>query len=1457
MPAPAAFAGAGAELQNALYPLTDQVSAPRDALDQTVLAQLGLFIVEYATAQLWISWGVEPTALIGHSVGEFVAAVLADVFELPDALELVAARAQLMQELPKGSMLAVRLPEFELRPLLASDLAIAAVNSPIVTIISGPTDAIARAAAEFTQRAISCRQLSTSHAFHSPMMEPILDRFTALVAAKRRGTPTRTWISTLTGELVTSADVRDPAYWSRQIRNPVRFSAALGQLTTTDLILLEVGPGTTLANLARQHTSLPQQMAILSSFSPQADGEQDLAAIYQAVGELWGAGYDVPWTRLYAGERRRKVRLPTYPFERQRYWIEPPQFSPAESSSQPHASALIDGAPPQTQPCVAPTAAPDPVGRQDQVALRVRAILQDLSGADLSTVADHVSFTELGFDSLFLTQFVQELQRKFQVKITFRQLMGDLATIGALGQFLEAQQPPSSAPKSTAEPISAGEPQRPIANGHHSAPLAATATDANNVPLRFGPYRPPDSRPGGPLDERQQRALRRLSERYVAKTPRSKAYTQQHRPRLADPRAVAGFRPDWKELVYPLVVESSAGSRLRDLDGNEYVDLTMGFGVNFLGHSPEFVTRALHEQLQTGIEIGPQAKRAGEVAELLCEFTGMDRVSFCNTGSEAVMAALRLARTATGRDKVVYFTGGYHGTFDQVLIRGHAVNGTYRSVPVAPGIPQSIADNLIVLEYGTAESLTFIRRQARDLAAVLVEPVQSRRPDLQPVDFLQALRDITAESGTALIFDEVVTGFRSYPGGAQARFGIRADLATYGKVIGGGIPIGVIAGQAKYMDALDGGQWQFGDDSFPEIGVTFFAGTFVRHPLALAAAQAVLGYLKQQGEKLQLELDSRTARLVRTINAHCAAVEAPLRLSSFSSLFMIEYPHELKLASLLWYYLRDRGIHVWEGRPCFLSTVHTDADLERVVQAFAESIAEMQAGGLLPGPQEPCQVPSPLFPAQETSPLTDAETEVLYSATICADANCAYNEAHTLRFAGALDIAALRFGLQRLLDRHAALRSAFAADGQSQVYVRELPLVLPEDDYSPWTERVRQARVAAAPARETATPFELVAGPLVRFRLLKLAPTDHLLLMTTHHLVCDGWSWGMLIEELSRLYNAYRAGRLCHLPRPTSFADFARWTHSPEQQAALVAAEHYWKVQFADGAPQLELPIDRPRPACKSFAAAVAKRRLPAERYRELKSASPRLAGTIFSTLLTAFATLLHRISGQDDLVIGVPAAGQPRFGCQQLIGHCLNLLPIRLRPTARRPFAEFAASVKQQVLQAYDHQNLTFGRLLQQLDLPRDPSRLPLVSVAFNVDRMGIDALHFDGLEFEFAVNPKQFTNFELFFNVIQSDAHLEIECEFNTDLFRAETVQAWLQEFEMILETALTDPSRALAQTAVQGARDRRAIDRDPPDRVTQPEPGSPSAGIDVRVQRVDRDQFRRPQPTTSQVPELEATG
>ena len=314
----------GFDLLEALYPQAGGTEEAAARLTRTSLAQPALFAVEYALARLWLSWGLQPQAMLGHSLGEYVAACLAGVFSLEDALALVAARGRLMQSMPAGAMLSLPLPEREVLPLLGPQLSLAAVNGPALCVVSGPEEAVAALQEQLAARGVEGRRLHTSHAFHSPMMDPVLEPFKALFAGLRLNAPSLPFVSNLTGEWITPEQAVDPAYWAAHLRSTVRFSQGLETLfREPGLALLEIGPGRTLATLARSHPARPQEQPVFTSLRHPLDQVSDLTFLLQTLGQLWLSGVQVDWDGFYAGEKRRRLPLPAYPFERKRYWVEP------------------------------------------------------------------------------------------------------------------------------------------------------------------------------------------------------------------------------------------------------------------------------------------------------------------------------------------------------------------------------------------------------------------------------------------------------------------------------------------------------------------------------------------------------------------------------------------------------------------------------------------------------------------------------------------------------------------------------------------------------------------------------------------------------------------------------------------------------------------------------------------------------------------------------------------------------------------------------------------------------------------------------------------------------------------------------------------------------------------------------------------------------------------------------
>ena len=312
------------DIRQMIYPDVAAAEETIQKLNQTSIALPALFAMEYALAKLWMTWGIHPTAMIGHSSGEYVAACLAGVFSLEDALVLVARRGQLMQSRQGGNMLAVQLPENEIRSLIDSELSLAAINGPSSCTVSGAEKAVEDFKAQLTKRNVDCRLLHISIASHSSMMDPILDAFASEVKKTRRNRPQIPFLSNVTGTWITPEEAMAPDYWVRHLRHTVRFSDGVRELLKEpNRVFLEVGPGNTLSSLVKRHLSESGNQAVLSSIRHPNEQESDVGFILNTLGRLWLTGVEVDWSGFYKKEKRHRVRLPAYPFERRRYWVEP------------------------------------------------------------------------------------------------------------------------------------------------------------------------------------------------------------------------------------------------------------------------------------------------------------------------------------------------------------------------------------------------------------------------------------------------------------------------------------------------------------------------------------------------------------------------------------------------------------------------------------------------------------------------------------------------------------------------------------------------------------------------------------------------------------------------------------------------------------------------------------------------------------------------------------------------------------------------------------------------------------------------------------------------------------------------------------------------------------------------------------------------------------------------------
>jgi len=438
-------------------------------------------------------------------------------------------------------------------------------------------------------------------------------------------------------------------------------------------------------------------------------------------------------------------------------------------------------------------------------------------------------------------------------------------------------------------------------------------------------------------------------------------------------------------------------------------------------------------------------------------------------------------------------------------------------------------------------------------------------------------------------------------------------------------------------------------------------------------------------------------------------------------------------------------------------------------------------------------------------PAIEPQAEIWASCLIGGEeANRSYNESVSLILYGPLAYPSLEKSLQDLLKRHDALRSGFSADGKQLCIFSEGNLQYNFQDIS-GTESDRQKDLIDQFLVDDAkTSFNLLTGPLFRVNLFKLAHESHHLTLSSHHIICDGWSISIIMQDLGKLYSAGLRSETAQLPAAPSFADYAVKQRAFQQSAEYKSIESYWMKQFMDDVPELDIPTDFARPDFRTYKSHRDDFELKPDLINAVKKMGAKAGCSFVSSMLVAFEVFLHRISGQSDIILGVPSAGQSAEGYNGLVGHCVNMLPLRSHHNGDFTFLEFLKLRKPAIFDAYENQQYTFGSLLKKLNISRDASRVPLIPIVFNIDIGLNEGVKFDGIKHELIINKREYENFEIFLNASGSGDSLILEWSYNTGLFSAETIRAMMEEFTDLLYQVAENPEIKIRDIDTRGSRD-----------------------------------------------------
>jgi amino acid adenylation domain-containing protein len=436
------------------------------------------------------------------------------------------------------------------------------------------------------------------------------------------------------------------------------------------------------------------------------------------------------------------------------------------------------------------------------------------------------------------------------------------------------------------------------------------------------------------------------------------------------------------------------------------------------------------------------------------------------------------------------------------------------------------------------------------------------------------------------------------------------------------------------------------------------------------------------------------------------------------------------------------------------------------------------------------------FSNQARIATTEPQREILANVFLGGhDANCSYNESVSLHLRGKFDVKVFKKCIPFLLDRHEALGATFTEDGLWQQFNAVNHHDVTVHDLETFREKEKAEFISKALACEAEEAFDLHHGPLYRFVVIRHTPEYHQLILSFHHIICDGWSLGIIMQDLGKIYSALINNKSYSDTPALKFTDYTKQEELYEKTDECGKVEEFWLNQYKNNLPSFEFPADKPRPALRTYNA----RRIDVEVDTNLVASLRKMGasyGVSYVTMLTAaFELYLHRATQLDDIVVALPAAGQSATGHHALVGHCVNVLPLRSKVSSPVTFSQYVKQRKSELLDAYDHQRFTFGSLVRKLNIPRDPSRIPLVPVAFNLDLGITDGVQFDGCTLEFSTNPRHYENFEIFINAAGQGNKLILECTHNTDLFDSALMQLRMEGFIVFLQSALIRPDVPVA--------------------------------------------------------------
>lgn len=1359
----------GKDLKAIIFPSGKQEES--NLLDQTEFTQPALFILEYAMARLMMNWGINPQIMIGHSIGEYVAACLSGIFTLDDALTLVVKRGELMQKTADGLMLSILISEQELLLFLNDSvkLSLAAVNSSESCVVSGTRESILSFKEMLDLKGYKSKVIRTSHAFHSHLMDEILPEFRSILDTITFGNLSIPFISNLTGEEASDLLVGSAEYWVKHLRYEVKFDKGIEYiLNKGNSLLLEIGPGNTLATFVRSNKAKSKLHHVVSLVRNLNVKEDDFLFLLNGAGKIWSYGLNLNWDSFQEEGTGRKISMPAYSFDSIKYPVlngqvnNSNQFSTARSLDVnswfyrgfwKNTVAVPDFSP-VLQDSVFLIFA-DQNGLSDSLIRRF-----DAEGLNYIRVNSAVAYQEHGPQCYDVNPAATgDLDLLFD-RLSVRKIVLEVVIYGW-----------------TLEEVSMEQTDVPALNAHffNLINIVKAAVDKNvSKKLHFS----------------------------LLTADIQKVYGNEN-GNIWSGAIIPWFKIATQEFAQ--LTASYIDIELAQVSNERFIGtLCSEIKQKNNGKVVAYRNNIRWEQDVEQVFDEPETKAKLKFNGVYLITGGLGKLGFefakyLLTTYEAKIALLGRTDFSAIEHSAYPVDNDSHTDKKQRFEELKALNGeiTYIHCDVTAQDQLAQALRKIENDLGPLNGVIHAAGIIDGASLDLISKLKKEHYEEQFKSKVLGLHRLyEALSNTKLDFMLLTSSISALIGGIK--------FAAYA-------PANLLMN--AYLKHLQSGNripnWttvNFDGIAFQDTGSEGMQVNelhqVLEHLVSLSYLPEItvsMGSLnsrmsqwvyKNNGKQLDNELsqkpivDFQPGEVLSTLNKVWKSFFGKEDIFPESDFFELggDSLKALKLTDLI---RKEFGFEL------SLTDLFENPALEALSRIIADGL---DTPAVNKDRIEPIKIADLPDPDAETGYELSSAQKRLYFLQEFDKYSTAYNMPLALRVSGGLDKERLIEVFNSLLQRHEVLRTSFElTDGLPFQKVLEQALV-------EIVQLKADSETLTTVLRSFISPFELSKAPLIRVGLIDLAPEEQVLLVDVHHIISDGISRNILIKEFMALYNGEKLQ-----PLTLQYKDYAVWQQSEMQQQQIRLHKDFWLNEYQLEVPVLELPVDFRRPLNRQYAGAEFICELGPAESSALKKMADKEGVTMFMLMFAAFSVLLSKLGGQEDLVVGVPTAGRGRAELENMLGMFVNTLPIRINPEGNLSFKEFLSLVKQKTLLCFEHQSYPYEEMIEGLHLKRDTSRNPLFDVMFSYQNYEQTILSLPGLDIAYVNAAEISSKFDLTLDVTEDEDGLKLRFEYATGIFKAETIARFTSYFKKILTTVLAEVNLPLKEIEIISDQER----------------------------------------------------